>query len=389
MKRIVSVTLVTLTLIFSSLFSNPSSAAPDLTKFAWPPEYSGGTGNSGKFLGYYFSLVDDFAQNNTGESQSFIRTTSTQRLCTDFNDSLCKKDIELGGNWWINQVLPPCPVKNALINCVEAVNIIGPDGTTEELIFDGTIPGNTWKEDLSIGLEAGSSSSKWVRKNETNPGKGYKVTVAGNLGISLSGKSTVTNATLVSYQTSIEPYEEISGAYKPGQIYVGQDGFRSYSSNTPNYCLWVDFNKCGVQSDFPKDTKFQLVIHVPAGMNGWLLGRLDQPTFEGKEIGLSISSKRPLNRVSITGYPVEIPLFSTKVEAADASEEIVNDFQQNSFCKANPTQCLGYFGGNIASSYFDVTYQRFKMFEKYLNERANIVYPRWSVRTLQSLDRQY
>jgi hypothetical protein len=130
-------------------------------------------------------------------------------------------------------------------------------------------------------------------------------------------------------------------------------------------------------------------LHLPSGISGWLLGRLSEPEFKSEFLGLSRVSKQALERVTLTGYPVEVPLFSTKVENSDASPELMKDLQENSFCNSNPTQCKGYFGGGSASSYFDYTYKRFQLFESYLNNTATIIFPRWSIRSLQSADKEY
>ncbi len=389
MKRIVLISLVILSLISSVFLPSASSSSPDITKYAWPPKY-----NEGNFqqtlLGYSFSLVDNFTQNNSGESTSFIRlSTGTQRFCKDFNDQSCKNEVENGGRYWVNQVLPVCANETTLISCIEALNLIHSDGRIEKLQFKGLIPGNPWEEDPAIYLEAGSSSSLWISKEETNPNKGYKVTVSGGMGLSFSGKSTVTRATLSSFQASVEPYEEITGPFKPEQVFVSSEGRRSFSASAPNYCLWVDLNKCGVQSEFGENQSLQLVLHIPADISGWLLGRLNQPQFSATAIGLSSITKRPLNRVTISGFPVQVPLMSVKVEKANATPEMIKEVDENRVYIENPSWKTGYIGGNNASSYFDSAYSRFEMFEKFFNDKATISYPRWSIRNFRSDDPRF
>ena len=381
--------MVICVLLSSTMLSSSSSAAPDITKYAWPPKYNDGTFGQ-PLLGYSFALVDNFTQNNAGESFSFIRlSTGTQRFCEDFKDAACKKEVEAGGRWWSNQVLPPCVDEKSLFSCVEALNIIHEDGRLEKLTFKGLIPGNPWPEDPSISLEAGSSSSMWISKEENNPNKGFKVTVSGGLGLSYSDKSTVSRASLSSFQASIEPYEEISGSFKPEQIFVGVDGRRTFSASAPNYCIWVDLNKCGVQTEFPEQKRLQLVLHIPSDITGWLLGRLDQPEFKATPIGISTISKRRLSRVTLSGYPVEVPLMSVKVEKASATAEMINEVENNQVYKDNPSWKTGYLGGNNASSYFDSAFARFKIFEKFFNDKANFTLPRWSVRTFRTSDPNY
>jgi len=388
MKRLVSVTIVILTLIFAGFIPSTSSAAPDLTKYAWPPSYS--TNNYGQpLLGYSFTLVDDFMQNNTGEAFSFIRTTGTQRWCKDFKDPECIKEIEASGNFWTNQVLPPCENASELINCVEAVNLIDSSGNKEQLVMEKLIPGNTWPADTSIKVEAGSSSSRWVSASKSNPEKGFKVTVSGGLGLTMSSRTTVTSARLSSFQASIEPYEKINGSYTPPYVYEPPGGYRGFGGNAPNYCIWVDTNECGVQTEFPDATKIELVLHLPAEVSGWLLGRVDQPNFNSQRLGPSRITGQALSRVTISANPVNVPLFSTKVDLANASTELNGYYQENKFCKEKLPECVGYFGGNVAGSYFDHSYKLFRLFEKNFNETANIVVPRWSIRSLSRIDGTY
>lgn len=389
MKKLASITFVICALLSSTFLVSTSSAAPDPTKYAWPPKYN--EGRSGQpLLGYSFTLVDNFTQNNSGESFSFIRlSTGTQRFCEDFKDAACKNEVEAGGRWWSNQVIPPCIDEKSLFSCIEALNIIHEDGRLERLTYKGLIPGNPWPEDPSISLEASSSSSMWISKEENNPNKGYKVTVSGGLGLSFSDKSTVSRASLSSFQANVEPYEEISGSFQPEQIFVSTDGRRTFSANAPNYCIWVDFNKCGVQSEFPDNKRIQLVLHIPSDITGWLLGRLDQPLFAAKPMGISTISKKPLSRVTLSGFPVQVPLMSVKVENANASREMIEEVENLQFYKDNPSQKTGYMGGYNASSYFDSAYTRFKMFEKFFDDKSNFVLPRWSVRTFRSSDPNY
>lgn len=387
-KRLVSVTIVILTLIFVGFIPNTSYAAPDLTKYAWPPSYS--TSNpSQSLLGYSFTLVDDFTQNNTGEGFSFIRTSGTQRWCKDFKDPQCIKEIESNGNFWAIQVLPPCENESDLINCVEAVNLIDLNGNKEKLTMEKLIPGNTWPAEKSPQVEAGSTSSRWVSASKSNPETGFKVTVSGGLGLTRLSPTQITSARLSSFQASIEPYEKINGSYTPPYVYESSNGYRGFGGNTPNYCIWVDTNECGVQTEFPDATKIELVLHLPTEISGWLLGRVDQPNFNSQRLGPSRITGQALSRVTISANPVNVPLFSTKVDLANATAELNGHYQENKFCKELLPECKGYFGGNVAGSYFDFTYKLFRLFEKNFNETANIVVPRWSIRSLSRLDGTY
>lgn len=383
MKKIVSIAITIFLLVATTLIPTASTAAPDIKKYAWPPSYN--TGNYGQqpLLGYYFTLVDDFTQGNTGEGFSFIRVLpGSQRWCKDFNDAQCIKEIETtGGNFWTNQVLPPCENDNDLINCVEAVNLIDEQGNKEKLVLEKLIPGNTWPADKTQRLEAGSSSSRWVKASGKDLEKGFKVTVSGGLSLTLSSRTKVSGARLNSFQASVEPYEKINGSYEPNRVYETASN-RSFGGNVPDYCVWVDIGECGVQTEFPENTKIELVLHLPTEISGWLLGRVDQPVFESKYLGASKITGQSLNRVTLSAFPVNVPLFSTKVDLSNASAELNSHYQENKFCRDRLKECTGYFGGFMPGSSFDGTYRIFKFFEKNFNDTANIVIPRWSIRSL-------
>jgi hypothetical protein len=388
-KKAITVITAVFTIILASLIPSASSAAPDITKYAWPPSYNVGNYGQQALLGYLFTLVDDFTQGNSGESFSFIRTTSTQRWCKDFKDSDCIKELESTGNYWTNQVLPPCENDGDSINCIEAVNLINSDGSKEELVMEKMIPGNTWPAETSPKVEAGSSSSRWVRASDKNSDKGFKVTVSGGLQLTMSSRTSVSSARLNSFQASVEPYEKINGNYTPPRVYEPSGGIRGFGGNTPNYCIWVDANECGVLTEFPESTKVELVLHLPTEISGWLLGRIDKPSFGTQRIGVSKITGQGLSRVTLSAYPVKVPLFSTTVDLAKAPSELSSYYQENKFCKDRLPQCTGYFGGNVAGSNFDGTNKLFQLFEKSFNETANVVVPRWSVRSLSRLDSTY
>ena len=390
MKKSTSVVVSIFVLILAGFIPNPSSAAPDLNKYAWPPSYNVGNYGQQPLLGYLMNLVDDYTQGNTGESYSFIRVLpGTQRWCKDFKDAACIKEIETIGNFWTNQVLPPCVNEADLINCIEAVNLITSDGSKEKLVMEKLIPGNTWPEETNPKVEAGSSASRWVSALETNSNKGFKVTVSGGLGLTMTSRTSVSSARLISFAASVEPFEKINGNFMPPKVYEPPSGIRGFGGNAPNYCIWSDTNECGVLTDFPRETKVELVLHLPTEISGWLLGRVDQPVFNSQRIGASRVTGQGLSRVTISAYPVNVPLFSTTVDLADASPELKAYYQENEFCKNKLPACTGYFGGNITGSNFDYAYKLFQYFEKSFKDTANIVVPRWSIKSLSMFDTSY
>jgi hypothetical protein len=144
-----------------------------------------------------------------------------------------------------------------------------------------------------------------------------------------------------------------------------------------------------VQTEFPEGTRVELVLHLPNEISGWILGRVNQPNFSTKRLGLSRISGQSLSRFTLSAFPVKVPMFSAKVDIASASPELNDYYQENKYCKEKKPECTGYFGGNLAGSYFDFTYKLFQLFEKNFNETANLVVPRWSIRSLGQNDTDY
>ena len=362
MKSFASVTIIVFTLIFANVIPSTSFAVPDLAKYAWPPSYT--TDNYGQtLLGYSFTLVDDFNQSNAGQEFSSF------------------------GNW---QVLPPCENSNDLVNCIEAVNLINSNGIKEKLVMEKLIPGNTWPAQTSPRVEAGSSASRWVSSSLKNPERGFKVTVSGSLKRFLSG-TELYSAQLSSFQASVEPYEKIDGKYTIPKMYETSDGKKFLGTSTPNYCIWVDVDACGVQKEFSQGLKVELVLHLPTEISGWIMGRIDSPKFTTQTLGASKITGQSISRVTLSGTPVEVPMLSTKVDLNNASSDLNSYYQEISWCKQKLPECSGYFGGLIQGSTFDLTYKVFQLFEKSFNNTANLVVPRWSFRSLpglnQSIDR--
>ena len=389
MKKFASVTIIVFTLIFANFIPSSSFAVPDLAKYEWPPNYN--IGNFGKpLLGYSFSLVDDYT--NNFEGFSFIKSTLDERWCKNFKDPQCLKEVEAGANFAVNQVLPPCENSSQLISCIESVNLIYPGGSKEKLVLEKLIPGNTWPEETSPKVEAGSSASRWVRTLEKNPGKGFKVTVSGNVGLVSTSRTefsaAFSAAVLATFQAAVEPYEKINGNFNPAMIYES-NGNRWFGTSAPNYCIWADKNECGIQAEFPEGAKIELILHLPTEMSGWIIGRINQPIFSTQNLGPSKITGRNLSRVTLSGNPVDVPMFSTKTDLENASTELNDYYQENGYCKKSLSACSGYFGRTVASSSFDLAYKNFKFFEKNFNNSANLVVPRWSFRSLPGLNQSY
>ncbi len=369
-----------------TLISSPSQAA-DLNKYVWPPMGSNTSDTSNSpILGYTFGIVDDFAQGPAAmEANSFISVAGAlQPLCTGFSDPLCISEIDAGrGNWWSNIAFAQCKDKDQVAICVEGVRISNTDGTFRDLTFKKVLAGNYWSADPAIGLPEGSAPSLWVDPQSKNQALGYLVNAAGALNATPGG-SKVTSVNIGSFNASITPYEMITEAGAKGASIGTVNGVRKLQYGAPPYCLWADNGECGVQSEFDPNARLQLVLHVPTSLSGWLQGRMRDPEISVERLPGSGVNEKDISRVLIAADPVEVPLFSVKVEADKASQALKDYFsdRNNKLCNPEFDSCKhGYIGGNTSSSY-ESAFDGYNIFKDYFSKNASIIFPRWSVRSL-------
>jgi hypothetical protein len=371
--------IFTVIIFVSTLLISPSDAA-DQNKYSWPPDYNGFTEiSSGKVLGYSFSIFDDFTQGaGSMEGHSFISVMGKmQPLCTGLTDPICINEIENNkGQWWMNVSLAPCKDLNQESACIETIRLEDSPGIYRDLTFKKMIPGNYWPENKKIGLPEGGAPSLWIDPKETNPDKGFLVSVGGAMGTGSQG-SAASSIKVQSLQASIAPYETLKDGNSNGLSIEMTNGVRKFMGHSQPYCIWADTGECGVQGEFPKDANLQMVLHLPNDVATWLLGRMREPVISIKNISNSVS------RVEISGTAVEIPMISDKVKIEDATPDITKLFNTGYF-EVNP----GYQGRNFASSY-ENTFEVFNLFKGQLSNNAKLMLPRWSIRSIQSVTREF
>ena len=383
MRRLFSVAFV-ITLI-TTLATSPSSAL-DQYKYVWPPTMNSVEQQQGPVLGYGVSILDDFTQGpGAAEAFSFISVAGNmQPICTGFKDPVCVGEIKAGrGNWWANIALAPCKSVNQLSACIEIVRIQDPTGTYRNLKLKKIIPGNTWPADSAIGLPEGSAPGLWVDPKETNPNKGYLVSASSGFAPD-SDNSKVTEVILYSFQSSISPYEMIVEPNTRGQSVTLQNGVRKITGGAGAHCIWADTGECGVQTEFTPETRLQLVLHIPTYVSSWLLGRMRDPEIAVERLSNTGNILKDISRVTVSADSVEIPLISAKVNLSDmntAQKKYFTDPEKNMGNPDFPNNLHGYVGAGTASSY-ELAFEMYELMKKQWPENAQVMYPRWSVRSL-------
>jgi hypothetical protein len=371
--------------LLATLFTAPSFAA-DKDKYVWPRDLNLPGQSSGPHLGYGASIVDDFTQGAFAmEAHSFISVAGNlQPICTGFTDPVCVGEIKAGrGGWWSNVAFAPCKSADQLSVCIEAVRIENKDGSYRNLTLKKAISGNYWPADPTIGLPEGSAPSLWVDPQETDPNKGYLVAATSGMSPNAPG-AEVKNIILSSFQSSISPYEVISEPRLKGLTVEIQNGVRKFNGGSAPHCIWADNGECGVQSEFTPETRLQLVLHLPTQISSWLLGRMRDPEISVVSLTKNPDLLKDISRVTITADSVEIPMISAKVDLADlsaAQKKYFTDPEKNMGNPDFPNNLKGYIGTNTASSY-DSAFELYELFKNQWPKNAQLMYPRWSVRSL-------
>lgn len=383
MKRALLVLVSTVALLLSNI---SAQASEDETKYLWPPSYNSGDTTNQTLKGFTFTTVDENDQ--FGEGHSFIRTFGTvQPYCESFSDPFCLEEIGKGNQWWAGLVFPPCTSQYELAPCIAGVSVKDPDGKVEKLTLQRISSGITWPADLKIGLPKGSMPSLWEKTREKNSGYGYQVSVFGGLsvGTSKSGSlSTIQRVQVRDFNASIRRYSTKTGKFEPPTFKKLANGRGSYGLISPRQCIWITETECGLLQEFNDTEIIELSIHVPKGLGNWLMGRLNEPrvsivALPGRSNGIQYE------KISISAKPVLVPLLTAKVELSSASQDLINDYENNEMCKSMGVCRGGYYGG-ITASNGEYVFDKFKKFEDYLEDKAAIMFPRWSVRSLLSTE---
>lgn len=379
------------TVLLLNLFI-PQSSASDKNKYLWPPQFNNEQTLKNSLMGYAFNIVDDFTQGPAAmEANSFISVAGgIQPLCTSYFDPFCINEISSGrGDWWANVALAVCKSPNQTTPCVEGVRVVenanSANPVSRELVLKKVLPGNYWPSDPTINLPEGSAPSLWIDPMETDKSRGYMISAGGALNSSTRG-ATVTRVNLTSFQASITPYEQIVEPGVTGASIIMLNGVRKLSVGAGPHCVWADKDECGLQSEFRENTRLQLVLHLPTQMSTWLLGRMRDPLVSIEQLPTSSATNEQMSRLTVTANAVEIPLIAAKVELSEANEAQRRYFGDPKNNIGNPNFPNNQYGYNYAgtSSSYDLAFVFHEMFKKQLPTNAQLMFPRWSVRSLQS-----
>jgi hypothetical protein len=111
-----------------------------------------------------------------------------------------------------------------------------------------------------------------------------------------------------------------AGIY-PVTIKEGAYGDTGLFNNTLDnrFCAHAGDGKCSMRETFPSDVRFGLKVRLGWRANGWIHGRINEPTaaFEA-----TTSGSNPVSVVSVEARPVKVPTFSVTMPKAELPAEL-------------------------------------------------------------------
>ena len=307
-----------------------------------------------------FGIAFNGGQQALGNQISYIRTEFfenerpvTSRVCDGYLDNTCLTDIRYPySSTWASVILPVCSEDDRSA-CLETISItkngVATQGTFLEYV-DNTIsdsrkqaiedleveccskesgpppsvefPTSTeWDADLSRGLPAAKSPSKWKVNNVDNKGSAdtYMARATVQLFIDRTGQVTFQDLS-----AEVIPYVETNnvsgGTFYPPSYFnrvnnVYGDGtfpgsprfpiasFDNPGDTNPITCAWEEESPslCGIAVQFADGTRTSMTIRIPAQLGGWFHGRVAKP-----DLDLSAYNAE-LNRLVISAEDVDVP----------------------------------------------------------------------------------
>ena len=312
--------------------------------------------------------------NGPGNQTSQIVTTYhtegiPTKVCTSYIDYSCfgsnKSSVFPSGIADASISIPPCQL-DSTTSCIESLSI---QDSTKKVsanfirVVDNALSADfkasmgfpdrkvtwapeTWPALPSKGLPAPTPPSIWQVPGMGHKGGAETYLVSANLKLSFYGDKSISFRDM---QASVVPFSEITGAgFNPPANYqaqyeksiMGANAYRHESvwpsklmssSNSPLLknsiaCAYEEMNKCGLAFQFADNTIVELKLRLPKSFGGWFHGQMADAEMKAE------SSGTLLNRVTISGKPVNVPVASAQYEIFAPGNEKYREF----FFKQNP-----------------------------------------------------
>jgi hypothetical protein len=264
------------------------------------------------------------------------------------------------------------------------VSITDAQGKKRELQLVQVLDGISFPVDPKHGLEAGSNASIWTDPEDPDVDRGYLLAIGG--GLKITGEiSNPKKATLDFLEANIIPFNYVTGVpgARPNFIMTSPGSGYTSIARGPSQCIWTDTGMCGVQAEFLPKSELSLTLHLPSNISGWVFGRIDSPQINVTSIAQKSVSGFPINRITVTAKPVNVPLYSVSVPIGKANQKLKSAFANPkvSPCLTTKPGCQHGWVGGSTSGGGPAAFELYDMFSDYLPSAAQFVLPRWSFNT--------
>ncbi|MFM1845342.1 MAG: hypothetical protein RI917_660, partial [Actinomycetota bacterium] len=302
-------------------------SVPAAAEFAWEPDVraieAGGFRvdyQSGKELLY----VEE--EGNNGGTVVTARSTdmSTFSICIDLGENWdcgLGKPVEVNG-----QVeLPFCG--DFVENCIEALEVAGPDGVFTTSTYKGTTAGTKFSGDKVNGIPAGAGPAIFESEVANSASNEYTIKAMMRVGLRTLANGQKEFGT---DEFSLRVFATEQSA-RPGTLPaiaevqpLTQDGKEnSIGVSGVQGCIYQDVDICGKELSFAPSTSFRVTLNLSNKLTGWFRGRLQEPNISINPIDDRSS------RFVIEGKPVEVPRFLSTFDLSAGDPDIVGPLNQN------------------------------------------------------------
>jgi len=357
--------------------------------------------------GHHSILIEDGNEFNNQFSALFGYNNSNSYLCSGVNDQNCLD----ANSFSFNSILPICNEENT-IDCITGLEAKGADGNVDLGMFSKySQPGhpNKFSGDRSLNLPNPESPGLWNLANTVH-GSGilYGLTVGINGWFAKGAKSAnwnsfYANLHAVSLKPGLGKFTDINGFENFPKC------IKSTRSNNSSYACGggaeefgqyrcaiksTENGNCYLSHGLPKDVTFKVSLRLSREPNGWLHGRIFNPTISIKD---SIKDSTKILDVSISGVTSEVPTYYSGGQFNELNSSIQDFWTKclpNNQCPASTRK----FGSNPSSNqnaltrnlqyqpepYGDLVLKQFTELLPLTNDKAVAVPTRWSIRTLKA-----
>jgi hypothetical protein len=353
--------------------------------------------------GHHSILIEDGQEFEDQFSMLTGTDNASAFICSSIQDSKCINS----NRFKFNSILPICDIEND-INCIENFEAINESGTIESADFvkysQPNHP-NHYTGSKEKNIPQPESPSIWsLSQTPHSIGNLYGLTV----GISGQYSATSKSANWESFyvrlnavslkngfgiSTDINGYENFPKCIQLTDSNWSHLGCGSGAEEYGKYRCAIkstENNDCYLDHTLPKNIVFKVNLKLSKEPNGWLHGRVFDPT-------ISISKNDQVIKMSLSGRTSEVPTYYSGAQYSELNKPLQNFWDKclpSGSCPAgtriawsNPSSNPNGNTRNVnyrPKPYGDLVMKQFTELLPLTNDQAVAVPTRWSIRTLLS-----